>query len=99
MKKIIAAGVLTLALTGQAGAFGDGGLFGEPSYSERHPDAMVYGEWGARFLDRERAKNPIEPGHIPYPCGFNRGNAAAYEVCQRDWMANNPNDYLWQGIK
>ena len=51
------------------------------------------------FLREQREQGPIEPGHIPYPCGFNRGNARAYEACQRDWMANNPNDYLWEGIK
>ena len=36
----------------------------------------------------------IEPGHLPYPCGMNGGNAAQTRNCQRDWDAHNPNDYL-----
>ena len=104
MKRFLMAGTLIVALAGQAFAFGDSGLWGDGGSTDS-PSYGVSQYWDDR-QDRHLAealnslgRGPIEPGHIPYPCGFNQGNARAKASCQRDWTANNPNTWLWEGIK
>lgn len=105
VRRLCVASVLALACTGPAFAFGDDGLWATDGGSWDSPSSGIsqyYTDRQDRHLAQAlrdlRGNQTVLPGTTVYPCGFNRGNARAYEACQRDWMANPP-DESWRRLR